>query len=173
MDLETRRLLPSDAEAYAHLRRVMLQHEPLAFLASPEDDIASDASVVRERLSHEEDALFGAFIGPTLVGAVGVYRAKMLKARHKIGVWGMFVVPEHRRAGAARQLLTHAIEHARSLPGAIRLGLSVSETADAALRLYQSLGFEIWGKEPCAVCHEGRCVSEYYMTLDLTAVPNE
>jgi len=167
MKITNRRLLPEDAEAYVELRSLMLQQEPWTFLASPEDDFASKASDVRASLDHAESAIFGAFAGEELVGTVGVFRAKMLKARHKIGVWGMFVLPAHRRTGIGRTLLRRAISHARGLSGATRLGLSVAATAEPALALYQSLGFEVWGTEPEAVCHQGRSVAEHHLSLPL------
>ena len=170
MPRTTRKLLPNEAEAYAALRQVMLAQEPFAFLASPEDDFASNPAKVREHLGEEEAALFGAFVGPELVGAVGVLRARRVKARHTIRAWGMFVLPAHRGAGAGRTLLGEAIDYARRLPGAVRLGLSVSETAEPALRLYQSMGFEIWGTEPDAISHGERRVAEHHLSFLLVRV---
>jgi RimJ/RimL family protein N-acetyltransferase len=61
--------------------------------------------------------------------------------------------------------MQHAIAHARNLPGVLQLGLSVSETQPAAIRLYASLGFRSWGSEPRALRHEGRTETEQHMTL--------
>jgi ribosomal protein S18 acetylase RimI-like enzyme len=164
MTVTIRKLTPPDAEAYVGLRSAMLQQEPLAFLASPADDLALQVDQMQARLSHAENAIFGAF-APALVGAVGVFRPTHRKAAHKPGVWGMFVLPEFRRLGLARKLMQHGIDHARQLAGATQVALSVSETAGAARGLYESLGFRVWGTEPRALQHEGRVVSEHHMVL--------
>jgi L-amino acid N-acyltransferase YncA len=43
----------------------------------------------------------------------------------------------------------------------------VSENAPEAQRLYESLGFQQWGREPEATQHEGRRYDEIHMTLKL------
>ncbi len=50
MTLEIRILTPSDAGELFRLRRSSLLDSPLAFLASPEDDLASSEAAVRELL---------------------------------------------------------------------------------------------------------------------------
>jgi ribosomal protein S18 acetylase RimI-like enzyme len=167
-----RKLTVADAAAYVELRAIMLVQEPLAFLASPGDDRASRVEFVRERLADAESAIFGAFSllatcerAPQLVGAVGVYRHAGPKIAHKIGVWGMFVLPELRGCGLGRELMQHAIAHARSLPDVLQIALSVSDTQPAARGLYESLGFRVWGSEPLALRHAGRVVTEHHLAL--------
>ena len=166
MTFQTRRLTPADAEVYAALRATMLEQEPLAFLASPADDRASQLEFLRDRLADSESAIFGAF-AEQLVGAVGVYRQAPRKVAHKVGIWGMFVLPEHRGRGIARQLMQLALAHARSLPDVLQIALSVSETQLAARQLYESLGFRVWGSEPLALRHGGRVVGEHHLVLPL------
>lgn len=170
MTHQTRRLRPADAEAYLPLRAAMLEQEPLAFLASPGEDRASQLEFLRERLADTESAVFGAF-APQLIGAVGVYRLAPRKVAHKIGIWGMFVLPEHRGRGVARQLMRLALAHARGLPDVLQVTLSVSDTQPVARRLYESLGFRVWGSEPQALRHAGHVATEHHMALLLAAEP--
>jgi GNAT superfamily N-acetyltransferase len=142
----------------------MLEQEPLAVLASPGDDRACQLPFLRERLADTESAIFGAF-APGLIGAVGVYRQAPRKVAHKIGIWGMFVLPEHRGRGVARQLLQLALTHARSLPDVLQVTLSVSDTQPVARHLYESLGFQVWGSEPQALRHAQRVSTEHHMSL--------
>lgn len=164
-----RRLGEHDAEAYAALRRAALLESPLAFGASPADDFVSTPGAVREQLGGGPDwVLLGAFSPPPpaeLVGAVGVVRDRHLKGRHKVHLWGMYVVPAHRGKGVAAALLQAALGHARSLPGVTWVHLGVSEAAPAARRLYERAGFEVWGTEPEALRHGGRVVGEHHMAL--------
>jgi ribosomal protein S18 acetylase RimI-like enzyme len=165
--LEVRRLGVPDTEAYLALRREALAAEPLAFSAHPEEDRVQDPAFLRARLAAPGDnALFGAFAGE-LVGAVGVYRDPGRKTAHKAHVWGMYVRPAARRRGAGEALLAAAIAFARGLAGVRQVQLGVSETAEAALRLYRRHGFTVWGTEPAALQHAGRLVAEHHMQLAL------
>ena len=131
------------------------------------------------RLLREEDAqayvklrrapefvIIGAFENH-LIGAVGVYRDRHLKSSHKTHLWGMYVVPRHRRQGVATGLLDAAIRHARALPGVSWIHLSVTSAAPAAQRLYERAGFRVWGTEPDALSHDGQSVVEYHLALRL------
>lgn len=162
-----RRLVETDAEAYAALRRVSLLDSPLAYVSAPEDDLARTAEAVRELLRKDDDsALFGAF-DRELVGCVGIYRDRHRKAAHKMHIWGMYVAPTHRRRGVAARLLEAAIAHGRSTPGVACVHLSVSSAAAEAKRLYERFGFRTWGTEPDALRHDGRSVSEDHMIFQL------
>lgn len=167
-DGSVRRLGPGDARALVTLRREALETEPLAFLASPEDDRALSEAFVRDALAQvDEQAVFGAFRGERLSGMVGLVRAAKRKERHKALIWGMYVAPEARAAGTGRGLLDAALACARGWPGVEQVHLSVSETATTAARLYESAGFEVWGREPRAVAWRGRYADEIHLVLTL------
>jgi RimJ/RimL family protein N-acetyltransferase len=158
-----------DVDAYVVLRREALLDTSLAFAASPEDDFAGTTEKVREHLqSGPHSVIIGSF-RPQLVGTVGVYRDRQLKAGHKAHVWGVYVTPNHRRHGIGAELLAAAIDHARTLPGVTWVHLSVSISTPAALRLYERSGFRTWGTEPEALIHGGRAVDEHHMALRLRA----
>jgi RimJ/RimL family protein N-acetyltransferase len=162
-----RQLCEDDAEAYVELRRGALLDSPLAFAASPADDLAASAENVRAQLQlAPESVIFGAF-SERLVGVLGLYRDRHLKAAHKVHLWGMYVVPDHRRRGVGAELLQAALRHARALPGVTWVHLSVSSAAPAARRLYERAAFEVWGTEPDALRHGGRAVVEHHMALRL------
>jgi RimJ/RimL family protein N-acetyltransferase len=162
-----RLLREDDAEAYIEFRRQGLLELPLAFGASPTDDFASSPAAVREQLRHAPEwVILGAF-EDGLVGAVGLFRDRHLKASHKVHVWGMYVAPSHRRRGVAAELLQAAIGHARSLPGVAWVHLTVTSAAPAARRLYERAGFELWGTEPDALRHDGQTVADHHMALRL------
>jgi RimJ/RimL family protein N-acetyltransferase len=168
LDSMIRQLRAEDAEVYAALRRAALLDAPLAFASSPEDDSACSVEAVRERLKHgaPNSVIVGAF-DPELIGTVGLYRDHHIKMAHKIHIWGMYVAPTHRRRGIALKLLNAAIEHARSLPGVDMVRLSVSSTSHIAQRLYERVGFRIWGTEPDSLRHNGQSATEYHMLLQL------
>lgn len=162
-----RALTAEDLDAYVALRREALLDTPLAFAASPADDFASSAEALRESMKKAPDwMLFGAF-EERLIGSVGLFRDRHLKAAHKMHVWGMYVTPAHRGRGVAAALLAAAIAHARTVPGIDWIHLGVSEAAAAARRVYERAGFTIWGTEPDALRDGDRSVVEHRMALRL------
>ncbi|HKA53073.1 MAG TPA: hypothetical protein VKJ47_05375, partial [Candidatus Binatia bacterium] len=52
-------------------------------------------------------------------------------------------------------------------PGVEQVQLSVTEVAGEARRLYERNGFQEWGREPRALCWQGRYVTDFHMSLDL------
>jgi GNAT superfamily N-acetyltransferase len=117
-------------------------------------------------LASQESAVFGAFSDVLLVGIVGVVRNTGNKERHKSMIWGMYVTAGFRRSGVGERLLRAAIEEARSWEGVELVHLAVSEVAADAKRLYERIGFQEWGREPRALCWEGRCADETHMILE-------
>jgi RimJ/RimL family protein N-acetyltransferase len=164
---QIRLLGEGDAEELFRLRRQALLDSPFAFLASPEDDRASSESAVREMLKRApESVVFGAF-AERLVGMLGLYRGDHIKTAHKAYLWGMFVQPDSRRQHLGEQLLRAAINHARTLEGVTAVYLGVADTAEAARRVYEKVGFTVWGVDPDAIRIQGRSFSEHHMVLTL------
>ena len=165
--MQIRSLNSVDADALFQLRREALLDSPLAFSASPEDDIASSEEAVRAQLENRTGSLvFGAFEGG-LHGMLGINRARHIKSARKAYLWGMYVKPAWRGQGAGAALLGAAVTHARGLSGVRTLHLSVSEAAPEALRLYERAGFRVWATEPDSIQVGERLLSEYHMLLKL------
>lgn len=160
-------LRPEDAEAYLEHRHEALETEPLAFLSSMEDDIASSEESVREMLDRAPDSvIFGAF-DDGLVGSVGIYREPKRKAAHRGHIWGLYVSPGHRRQGIGRELMDAAVDHARTQLEVSQINLGVTDVAPSALALYESVGFRVWGTEPAYLRVDGRSVDAHHLILTL------
>ncbi len=164
---QIRILTAEDAAALFALRRAALLDSPSAFLASPGDDLAASEAAVSEMLRRAPTSVVFGAVTPQLVGLLGLHRAPQLKAAHKVNLWGMYVAPPWRRHGLGEKLLEAAISHARSLPGVSTVRLSVSGSARAARRLYEKMGFKVWGEEPDAMRIDGHAASELHMSLSL------
>lgn len=158
--MNVRPLRTTDTGAYRELRAESLLDTPLAFSASPGDD------VMQQRLIEPTSGwiLFGAFDGERLVGAAGFLRESRRKAAHKAHLWGMYVTPSHRQRGIGGMLLEAVVEHARATRVEwLHLGVST----DAARRLYERAGFVAWGTERDALRHDGLSADEVRMALRL------
>ena len=77
-----------------------------------------------------------------------------------------FVAPWARGHGLARALTVAAEEAARA-DGIHFLALDVRASQEAAIQLYESLGFERWGENPNYALVEGKPVSGYYYSKKL------
>jgi len=156
-----------DAAAFRQLRGERLVSEPRAFGESPAEHEARPLESFRKKLAEtkDDDFVLGAFDGDRLIGAAGFSRIQRVKRRHKGGVWGMFVIPEYRRRGIARALLEALLERVRKLPDLRLVELSV--TVEPARKLYESLGFIAWGREPASLWLDGEFIDEDHMVLDL------
>jgi RimJ/RimL family protein N-acetyltransferase len=164
-----RLLVPDDAAELVALRRRALEDYPLAFEGSLEDDLIT-LDYARVALADPtQQAVFGYFSRGVLTGMVGVYRPTKIKQRHHANIWGMYVAPHARQRGVGRAMLSAAIAHASAWPGIEQVHLSVTEAASAARRLYESAGFECWGRQPRALLWQGRYLDDFHFVLHLVA----
>ncbi|MCB2017450.1 MAG: GNAT family N-acetyltransferase [Hydrogenophaga sp.] len=95
--------------------------------------------------------VFGAFHQGQLAGAVAIEYADRSKTRHKAHLVGMYVRPEARGRGLARQLTEAAVAHAAGRPGVSAITLTVTQGNAPAEALYASCGFHVFGVEPQAI----------------------
>lgn len=123
------------------LRLEALEGDPEAFSASLEDHRKPTLDKVRKRLG---------------VGA---------QSRNKGRVWGVYVTPSQRGAGLGRTLLNAVLDHVRTFSEVEQILLSVTTTQTAAGRLYRSMGFVPFGREPRALKIAGHYIDEEYMVL--------
>jgi RimJ/RimL family protein N-acetyltransferase len=105
--------------------------------------------------------------GGRLAAAAGIFRQEKEKFVHRARLWGVFVEPAYRGRGIGRIVVAAAIDLARTWEGVDHLDLGVSENSPGAIRLYESLGFRQWGREPETLQHNGRRYDEIYMSLRL------
>jgi len=88
--------------------------------------------------------------------------------RHKGRIWGVYVTASRRGNGVGRDLVRAVLNRAAKIEGLDQIQLSVTETQAAAIKLYHSLGFETFGREPRALKIGDRMVDEDYMIRRLT-----
>jgi ribosomal protein S18 acetylase RimI-like enzyme len=164
-------LTPVDAKAYRSVRIAALNEEPPAFGSLPEDEPA--ASETAEKLAASDDrCYFGAFHDGQLIGIVRLSRNSAPNEKHRAYLGGLYVLPHFRRSGCGRALVREALSRAANAPDIRRINLAVVTGQKAAIRLYQSLGFYIYGTEPETFSKAGRFYDEHSMTLKLNSSNN-
>lgn len=164
------RLTPTDASAYRALMLEAYASAPEAFSSSPVDRQDLPLAWWASRLDHPRcpGLVWGAWHGGDLVGSVALDWPEQVKTRHKGHLYGVYVTSTWRRRGLARALLDAALAP-KALPphlGSVCLTVTVGNTA--AQRLYESLGFKVWGLEPDALRPgDGRRLAKVHMRLVL------
>jgi ribosomal protein S18 acetylase RimI-like enzyme len=156
-----RRLLPSDTEVYRRLRLEGLRQSPASFGSSYREETKRAASAFATRLEQSAaNWVFGAFERNQLVGMVALVRESQTKEHHKASIFGMYVHARMRRKGIGRALMRTVLEIARQLRGLRQVRLSVVESNRPAVRLYESFGFKVYGREEAALLVGGRFFAE-------------
>jgi ribosomal protein S18 acetylase RimI-like enzyme len=162
--LVIRRLLPADAAPFQALRLRGLREAPTAFGSSYEEECDRPVAELAERIAKNTDGfILGAFDGDTLIGTVGMQRERPLKRRHKMVLWGMYVLPEARRGGVGRKLVDEALRQGFALPGLRQVLLGVNAANAPALALYTAAGFTAFGLERGCMIVDGVLEDEIHM----------
>lgn len=159
-----RLLLPDDETHYSRLWRNALVEQAQFFRVAPQDFPEPYIP------THFADDSFtiGAFEERKLIGTVSVEREFQLKLRHKALVFRMFVHPAVMGQGIGRLLMTGAIHQSENVNGLRQLHLTVLATNERAIRLYRSVGFTEFAREPESVKIDQNYVDELQMQYPLS-----
>jgi len=172
MDIIIRKLTPDDSEDYQRVRLEGLRLSPDAFGSTYEEEVHFSDDQVRGRLDNGgENFVLGAFDGNSLIGMAMFRRDSKLKFRHRGGVYATYVTPTWQNRGVARKLLTDLIERAKNIEALEQLHLSVLYGNAPGKRLYESIGFVVYGHVPHATKHQGRYHDDELMVLFLKVEP--
>ncbi|MGI4952137.1 MAG: GNAT family N-acetyltransferase [Janthinobacterium lividum] len=119
-----------------------------------------------------ERELFVARLDGDIVGSAQLVRPPRNNEAQAFSAWLMhaFIAPYARGHGLARMLTVRVEEGARAM-GYQVLNLDVRETQEAAIRLYESLDFQRWGRNPTYARVGGRTVAGIYFHKLLQSEP--
>ncbi|WP_417455089.1 GNAT family N-acetyltransferase [Kiloniella sp.] len=160
-----KRIPSEDAALYKELRVEGRDESPEAFGASYCDEVNIPLSHYSKLLTN--NVVYGAYSNKSsLVGIVGLRIPNKEKLKHKARLWGMYIKPEARGNGLAKQILLQIIEIAKETTEEILLAVVVSNVS--AITLYEKLGFIEYGREPRALKFKDHYYDEVLMRLPLT-----
>lgn len=170
--MQIRRLTPEDAAIYRAMRLEGLQNHPEAFGESAHEfdarSVADIAAMIPADPASHKGFILGAFDdNARLAGVVSLSRESFAKRAHKAILWGMYVRPEFRREKLGTQLVNALIAIARAWGDVEQVVLTAATRNQRAVRLYESLGFKSYGREPRALQIEGDHYDQEHMYLVL------
>jgi ribosomal protein S18 acetylase RimI-like enzyme len=162
-------LTASDAAQYRELMLEAYVQAADAFTSTAEERAKEPLSWWANRIASPSglSQSFGAFQAEQLVGTVALEYSAKPKTQHSALVIGMYVKPAARRLGAGAMLMQAAIGAVRARPGLHVLRLTVTQGNEAAIRLYESVGFSTWGVEPMAILTPSGYKAKVHMAMQL------
>jgi ribosomal protein S18 acetylase RimI-like enzyme len=161
--ISVRRLTAGEGETYRKIRLEALKTAPSAFSSSYGAECGKPLKHFENRVSN--GCVFGAFQGNDIIGVSGFYQQSGSKLDHKGVLWGMYVSPKARNLSAGRKLVQAVIEHAQDFVDLITL--TVATENEAAVALYTTMGFQVFGTEARALKIGTEYLSETFMIRDL------
>ncbi len=163
-----RHLTSADAALYRDLRLLALTTDPDAYFSTYSEMVHKPIGHFQTEISGIAPwGYYGWFDEHTLVGYISIDRSSYEKKKHIASFYNLSVHPEHRRTGVGRNLVRHAIAQVEPLSEIQSIELTVIEGNDKALSLYESLGFERYGRRPESVQAEQRLLAELFMMKKL------
>ncbi|QGM45067.1 GNAT family N-acetyltransferase [Methylocystis heyeri] len=160
-----RRLNAADAGAFKEARQEMFRSQPREFRFAPEDESGLPLEEFARRLGN--DYVVAAFGTGGLVGLGGFSCFSGAKVGHKGLIWGMYVKPEARGAGAADAIMRALLDHAAGTVEQVVLTAVASNPR--AIRFYERWGFRAYGCEPRSVkLADGDYLDETLMALSFS-----
>ncbi len=156
---------PDDAEAIIRHAKTILAEDlfNVTTLEEFQQTVETERKWIQEHLDHAGRILLVAESGGRIAGMLGVENAGRKRLEH-IGNMHMSVHPEFRRMGVAAALMDAVIGWAEKDPVIEKLTLEVFSTNEAAIRLYEKMGFQREGTRAKAVkLGEGKYVDDILM----------
>lgn len=165
---QIRVLSPADAIQYRIFRLTALKRFPHLFRADADEEAQKPLASTERRLKESADNRWtGAFdVSGNLIGCVGFRREAGSKRRHIGQVLGLQISQQWWRQGIATALLQDVIAQA-SAAGVTQIQLSLTLPNQAAERLYDKLGFEVYGLEADALRVHGESHAKQHRQLQL------
>ena len=162
---------PSDAQSYQSVRLLALHEQPPAFGSLPENE-PNLAEIAVRLAGSGNSCFFGGFQDERLIGIIRISRYCASNEKHRAYLGGLYVLPAFRRQGCGRTLVKQALSWAANMQSIRRVNLTVVTQQKAAICLYQSLGFRIYGTEQETFSKTGYFYDEHLMTLEFTPENN-
>jgi ribosomal protein S18 acetylase RimI-like enzyme len=174
--MSIRLLTASDGSAYQALRLLSLQTDPKAFLTTLEGERARHESEFETELDTSYHpphfGYYGAWFDdreatdPVLQGYALVSPTWLPKQAHIAWLYNLYVNPQFRGQGVAKQLLAHIIDQLKSA-GVELIFITCAASNQPALQFYRAHGFQRHGVRRDSIKWQSEVDSEIELVLSL------
>ncbi len=148
-EIDIRQLTASDWSEWKELRIHGAKNHPNSFDFTLEELTRKSDDWYREQITL--NTVFAAFLRSSnqMIGCICYFPSQIFKQRHRGEIGSVYLRPESRGLGIGKALFERVIQFVKeNKPEVIQLHLSVGALNMPAVKLYQSIGFEIYGTEP-------------------------
>ncbi|MBM7578123.1 GNAT family N-acetyltransferase [Jeotgalibacillus terrae] len=165
--MKIRKLHEKDAEKYFYIRLESLKNNPEAFATSFDEEQHQPIELYVNRLKSDTSITLGAFHNEQLIGIITIVKSIKQKLMHRAEIVSTYVTPGSRGNQTGKKLVTQALDEIRNIPGVEQVYLTVESNNIAAKKLYESVGFELFGTDRKAMKYEGQYFDIDHMVLYL------
>jgi ribosomal protein S18 acetylase RimI-like enzyme len=158
--------------AYRALRLRGLREHPEAFGEAAADFEARSNEQIADRIQ-TQGQLGGCILAAVsrsgeMLGTVCLAINEPGKCHHRGMIFGMYVIPEARGQNVGKLLLEEALRRADTIPAVEQVHLSVVTSNEAAVRLYEKMGFSTYGTDPRVLRVGDKYYDEYLMVRQVS-----
>ena len=150
MPILIRRLQPHESVIYREVRLSCLKNVPKYFGSTYEEEILNPKFMFETFIENDspDHVMFGAFDEKRLIGITGFNRMARQRAMHRGELVQVYVDSDYRGQNIGEKLIRHVLEYAFTLEGIEQVQLSVIAGNQAAIKLYEKIGFKTFGVQP-------------------------
>lgn len=161
--MEIYKLTPGDWEKFKEIRLDALKNGSEAFGSSFEEKVGKSDEEWRKTLEKPTNYIYAAAEGENICGMVAAYQEEGEKVSHIAYIWGVYVKKEYRGKGISQQVMQSLLNELKTTGKIEKINLNVSTKQLPAIKLYESLGFQIAGTLHKEMKINGKFIDEYIM----------
>jgi ribosomal protein S18 acetylase RimI-like enzyme len=161
--MNIRKLTPEDWEMYKKIRLEALQKDASAFGSSYDESVGRTDEEWKKKLERPKSFVFAIEDGSEHIGMAAAYQEEGEIVSHVAYVWGVYVRESFRGKGIGKKLLKVVLDEIQRNPKIEKANLNVNKNQIAAVKLYESLGFQIAGTLHRELKVNGEYFDEYVM----------
>jgi RimJ/RimL family protein N-acetyltransferase len=150
MPIIIRKLQPHESAIYREVRLACLKNVPKYFGSTYEEEILNPKFMFETFIENDspDHVMFGAFDDKRLIGITGFNRMARQRAMHRGELVQVYVDSDYRGQNIGEKLIRRVLEYAFTLEGIEQVQLSVIAGNQAAIKLYEKIGFKTFGVQP-------------------------
>lgn len=163
LDIEIKILGVDELNDFREIRLSALAKAPAMFGSTYDVEIVKPLSFFQICLSNS--TIFGVYHKDRIIGLAALIQESGIKLAHKAVLCSVFIEPEFQSQGIATALLRAVIAYSQAQVEQVLL--TVAADNQSAIKLYQKMGFEMYGVEKKALKNNNEYTDELLMKLFL------